>query len=123
LLSVCPLGEAKGTSLQVDICEGLKTTGDIDSLIRLFVNLLDNAIKYIKKRKVSLSAFRVQKAIHVDVNAIGVEFHQNINHNFSSVSTAWKPHVHPRGRVLGWRLPVKSPRRTTARSRSRAGLE
>jgi heavy metal sensor kinase len=44
--SLRPLAEKKGLSLTCDISDRLVISGDADSLIRLFVNLLDNAIKY-----------------------------------------------------------------------------
>jgi heavy metal sensor kinase len=44
--SLRPLAEKKGLTLASDISENIIITGDGDSLIRLFVNLLDNAIKY-----------------------------------------------------------------------------
>jgi heavy metal sensor kinase len=44
--SLHPLAEKKGLTLASDISDNIIITGDGDSLIRLFVNLLDNAIKY-----------------------------------------------------------------------------
>ncbi|MCA9964208.1 MAG: HAMP domain-containing protein [Anaerolineales bacterium] len=41
-----PLAAAKSIQLQETIPAGLKVRGDMDLLIRLFLNLLDNAIKY-----------------------------------------------------------------------------
>ena len=46
--SLRPLAQAKGLSLSCDPQPGLILMGDSDSLIRLFVNLLDNAIKFTK---------------------------------------------------------------------------
>ncbi|MEP7187602.1 MAG: ATP-binding protein [Roseiflexaceae bacterium] len=44
--SLAPLAEAKGLSISYDTSRQLLVCGDSDGLIRLFVNLLDNAIKY-----------------------------------------------------------------------------
>jgi signal transduction histidine kinase len=44
--SLTPLAEAKGISISCEAPHHLLVRGDSDGLIRLFVNLLDNAIKY-----------------------------------------------------------------------------
>ena len=44
----------------------------MDMLIRLFVNLLDNAIKYTEQGTVNLSAFREDQQIHVVVSDTGI---------------------------------------------------
>jgi signal transduction histidine kinase len=41
-----PLAETKGLRLRCTLVNGLVMLGDEDSLIRLFYNLIDNAIKY-----------------------------------------------------------------------------
>jgi len=43
---VRPLAEAKAVELVEEVAPGLCLTGDPDHLIRLFLNILDNAIKY-----------------------------------------------------------------------------
>jgi len=43
---VQPLAEAKGLTLITEIPPEIPITGDVDHLIRLFLNLLDNAVKY-----------------------------------------------------------------------------
>jgi heavy metal sensor kinase len=43
---VQPLAESKGLKLNKEISSGLSLRGDPDHLIRLFLNLLDNAIQY-----------------------------------------------------------------------------
>jgi heavy metal sensor kinase len=50
LEQVQPLAEAKELTLIQDIPPGLSIQGDPDHLIRLFLNLLDNAIKYTPPR-------------------------------------------------------------------------
>jgi len=44
--SLAPMAEAKGLNMSLDAPPQLLVCGDSDGLIRLFVNLLDNAIKY-----------------------------------------------------------------------------
>jgi heavy metal sensor kinase len=56
--SLRPLAAAKGLTLTCQAPDGLILQGDSDSLIRLFVNLLDNAMKYTEKGGVTLSARR-----------------------------------------------------------------
>lgn len=43
---VQPMAEAKGIALDVDLPPSLQIEGDPDKLVRLFLNLLDNAVKY-----------------------------------------------------------------------------
>jgi heavy metal sensor kinase len=54
--SLRPLAEAKGLRLDCTIPEGITLTGDSDGLIRLFVNLLDNAIKFTEKGGITMAA-------------------------------------------------------------------
>jgi len=54
--SLRPLAEAKGLALICDVPAGLAVTGDRDALIRLFVNLLDNAVKYTARGSVTVAA-------------------------------------------------------------------
>jgi heavy metal sensor kinase len=53
--SLRPLAEAKGLSLSCDASPGLTLMGDSDSLIRLFINLLDNAIKFTEHGQVTVT--------------------------------------------------------------------
>lgn len=53
--SLRPLAEQKGLALVNDFPESVTMTGDRDSLIRLFVNLLDNAIKYSRGGQITVS--------------------------------------------------------------------
>ena len=54
--SLRPLAEAKALTFEYDIPDALSLIGDSDDLIRLFVNLLDNAIKYTERGGVTVSA-------------------------------------------------------------------
>ena len=70
--SLRPLAQAKGLALNVKLPPQLPFVGDMDMLIRLFVNLLDNAIKYTEQGTVNLSAFREDQQIHVVVSDTGI---------------------------------------------------
>ncbi len=54
--SLGSLAEAKGLTLTCAVPAGLTMSGDSDSLIRLFVNLLGNAIKYTEQGGITVSA-------------------------------------------------------------------
>ena len=54
--SLLPLMEAKGLTFTRQIDDNLCMRGDIDDLIRLFVNLLDNAIKFTTQGEIRLTA-------------------------------------------------------------------
>jgi heavy metal sensor kinase len=58
--SLRPLAEKKGLTLTCDISDNIIVSGDGDSLIRLFVNLLDNAIKYTSCGGITVSVHRSQ---------------------------------------------------------------
>lgn len=60
--SLRPMAESKGLTLECDIADAVALTGDRDDLIRLFVNLLDNAIKYTARGGVAISAHQNQAA-------------------------------------------------------------
>ncbi len=55
--SLCPLAEEKGLALIDQVPDkALPLHGDSDGLIRLFVNLLDNAIKYTEQGVITVTA-------------------------------------------------------------------
>ncbi len=66
-----PLAEAKGLTLLCLAATGLIIEGDSDNLIRLFVNLLDNAIKYTVHGMVTLAAERDPAGVAVTVADTG----------------------------------------------------
>jgi len=70
--SLRPLAQAKGLVLTTNLVSRLPIIGDMDMLIRLFVNLLDNAIKYTEQGAVNLSAFQEGRQIHVAVSDTGL---------------------------------------------------
>jgi heavy metal sensor kinase len=70
--SMLSVAEEKGLFLTCNVPDNLTLTGDGDELIRLFVNLLDNAIKFTKDGGVTISAARdINEVIHVSVSDTG----------------------------------------------------
>jgi len=63
--SMRPLAEAKELALHCEVSTNLILLGDSDELIRLFVNLLDNATKYTDRGKIRVSARRVENKIEI----------------------------------------------------------
>jgi len=70
--SLRPLAEARGLALRVQVPEGLALTGDMDGLIRLFVNLLVNAIKYTERGEITLTARPEADELIVEVTDTGI---------------------------------------------------
>ncbi len=70
--SLRPLAEIKNLSLACNIPENLSTLGDSDELIRLFVNLLDNAIKYTEHGKITITAQKGENDIIITVEDTGI---------------------------------------------------
>ena len=70
--SLEPLAAQKGIALTLRTPARLMIQGDSDSLARLFVNLLDNAIKYTQQGGVSVSAAAHTDGATVTVSDSGV---------------------------------------------------
>jgi signal transduction histidine kinase len=51
-----PLSESKGITMECNVALDLMVRGDSDDLIRLFVNLVENAVKYTQHGGISVSA-------------------------------------------------------------------
>lgn len=71
-VSMRPLAEVKDLTLNCDVSESLIVLGDSDELIRLFVNLLDNAIKYTKLGEVHVTAKQLGNEIEVNISDTGI---------------------------------------------------
>ncbi len=69
--SMRPLAEVKGLELICDTEANLTIQGDGDGLIRLFVNLLDNAIKYTDTGRVVVSAHSAGDKVQIEVSDSG----------------------------------------------------
>ena len=70
--ALSPLAEAKGLYLECEATPGLILMGDSDSLIRVFLNLVDNAIKFTENGRVTVKAFSDDGAVVVEVSDTGV---------------------------------------------------
>ena len=70
--SLRPLAEVKGLELVCETEAGLNIRGDADGLIRLFINLLDNAIKYTQSGSVNVSARKVGENNQIEISDTGV---------------------------------------------------
>jgi len=70
--SLRPLAQAKGLTLACAIGERLSVQGDSDSLVSLFVNLLDNAVKFTERGGVKVAASQDGDSIIVAVSDTGV---------------------------------------------------
>jgi heavy metal sensor kinase len=70
--SLRPLAESKGLTLLCDVPEGLTVQGDTDALIRLFVNLLDNAVKYTERGGIQVTASGDRDEVRVRVADTGI---------------------------------------------------
>ena len=66
-----PLAEAKGLFLEYAGEEGLRIYGGTDGLIRLFVNLVDNAIKFTERGGVTVTARGTHESVIIDVTDTG----------------------------------------------------
>jgi heavy metal sensor kinase len=67
-----PLAEGKGVTIHSQIAENLALTGNTDELIRLFVNLLDNAVKYTECGEITLTARAAGNKLVVEVGDTGI---------------------------------------------------
>jgi heavy metal sensor kinase len=70
--SLRPLAEAKALSLSCSAPLGMTMLGDRDGLIRLFVNLLDNAIKFTEHGKVTVTGRSEADTLKVEITDTGI---------------------------------------------------
>src|SRR5215211_7409646 len=70
--SLQPLMTAKGLNFKCDIERDLRMRGDSDDLIRLFVNLLDNAIKFTEQGEIGITAEVQNKTISIEIKDTGI---------------------------------------------------
>jgi len=70
--SLRPLAENKHLTLTCDLPPTLIISGDTDHLIRLIVNLLDNAIKYTEQGTITISAREIQEYAMIEVTDTGI---------------------------------------------------
>jgi len=65
------VAQARGLELVGEIDDGLAVNGDGDGLVQLFVNLVDNAIKYTRRGEVRVQASQADATIRVEVRDTG----------------------------------------------------
>jgi len=70
--SLRPLAENKHLILTCDLPASLIVSGDTDQLIRVIVNLLDNAIKYTEQGTITLSARENEDCALIEVADTGI---------------------------------------------------
>jgi heavy metal sensor kinase len=70
--SLRALAEKKGFALKTNLPPSLIIFGDTDQLIRLIVNLLDNAIKYTQEGSVNISAHNEEDHSIIEVADTGI---------------------------------------------------
>ena len=70
--SLRPLAELKDLTLTCNLPPSLIISGDMDLLIRLIVNLLDNAIKYTERGSILLSAKEKDEWALIEVRDTGI---------------------------------------------------
>ena len=81
--SMRPLAEAKSLALHCETPENLIVSGDSDELIRLFVNLLDNAIKYTEQGDVNVTATHNESDVVIEIMDTGIGIpSENLPHIF-----------------------------------------
>jgi heavy metal sensor kinase len=69
--SMQPLAQAKGLTLRCEIESALRLRGDSDELARMFVNLLENAMKYTERGGVTVTARADGKSIRIQIQDTG----------------------------------------------------
>jgi heavy metal sensor kinase len=108
--SLRPLAEAKGLTLTCDVPGGLTLQGDSDALIRLFINVLDNAMKYTEDGGVTLAACDDRERIRVTVadTGIGISM-EHLPHVFDRFYRADKSRSGP-GAGLGLAIALEVAR-------------
>ncbi|MCX6049006.1 MAG: ATP-binding protein [Chloroflexi bacterium] len=70
--SLSPLAEAKNLTLKCEVPTVLTFSGDSDGLIRLFVNLLDNAVQYTEQGSIVITAQATATRLEVKISDTGI---------------------------------------------------
>ncbi len=70
--SLRPLAETKGLALTCDVPADMTISGDGDELIRLFVNVLDNAVKYTERGAIAITAHVTNNQVRLTITDTGM---------------------------------------------------
>ena len=70
--SLRPLAEGKGLELVAELPPALATSGDSDALIHVFINVIENAIKYSERGRVTVRGRSAGDAIEIEVEDTGI---------------------------------------------------
>jgi heavy metal sensor kinase len=123
--SLRPLAEAKRLSLDCAVPPDLNLMGDSDSLIRLFVNLLDNAIKFTESGGVTVTGRSHVDMLIVEVadtgSGIAPEHLERIFDRFYRVETARSSAGTGLGLAIAQQIVLKHGGRIAAKSTARQG--
>jgi heavy metal sensor kinase len=86
--SLRPLADSKNLTLTCNLPSSLMISGDTDQLIRVLVNLLDNAIKYTEQGTITLSAHENQEHAILEVADTGIGIsREHLPHIFKRLYT------------------------------------
>ena len=66
-----PLAESKKLLLNCTVPAGMVTSGNYDDLLRLFVNLLDNSIKFTEKGEILIAGWCEEHTVNVEITDTG----------------------------------------------------
>ncbi len=83
-----PIAQKKGLSIEInDKTEGVEIISDSYSLIQIFEQLLDNAVKYTEKGKINVNLFENSNALNIEIEDTGIgiseEYQQKLFELFS----------------------------------------
>jgi len=67
-----PLLESKQLRLELDVPDNLLIIGDSDNLVRLFINLLDNAVKFTDEGEIGIRACAAVRSVSIAISDTGV---------------------------------------------------
>lgn len=105
-----PLAEARSLKLESNIPGGLVIHGNYDSLLRLFINLLDNAIKFTNRGGVTLTARNENGTIVVEIADTGIGVSpESLSHIFDRFYRADASRTQP-GSGLGLAIALEIAR-------------